>query len=166
MAEAPPVRLLRPREELDYNDTQSVILPTAVSPLDVWNAIASKPRPLMTLAFRVRDAIAIRFGVKAIGGFSRERRTHVCTGDKLDFFLVEQSTPDMLVLTTRDRHLDVMICFATAGRRLTITSSVVVHNAFGRAYMAPVGPIHRMILAADLRRLGTSLAQDASRSGI
>ena len=119
----------------------------------------------MAFALRLRDAIAGRFGVKAIGGFSGERRLPVREGDTLDFFLVEHSAPDMLVLTERDRHLDVMICLATSGHRLTITSSVVVHNAFGRAYMVPVAPIHRLILAADLRRLRTSSWQEASPSG-
>ncbi len=118
----------------------------------------------MAFAFRVRDAIAARFGVKATNGFLGERRLHVCEGDKLDFFLVERSALDMLVLTARDRSLDIMICLATSGHRLTITSSVVIHNAFGRPYMVLVAPIHRLILAADLRRLRTSLWREASGS--
>lgn len=164
MAADPQVRSLRPRDQLDYWDTRSVVLSSAVTPLHAWTVISSEPQPLLAFAFRVRDAIAGRFGVKAIGGFSGERRLHVREGDTLDFFLVEHSAPDMLVLTARDRHLDVMICLATSGHRLTITSSVVVHNAFGRAYMVPVAPIHRLILAADLRRLRTSSWQEASRS--
>ncbi|CAA2140627.1 hypothetical protein MBLL_02220 (plasmid) [Methylobacterium bullatum] len=148
-----------------FYDTRSVVLSSAVTPLDAWNVVSSEPRPLMASAFRARDAITARFGVKAIGGFSGERRLPVREGDTLDFFLVEHSAPDMLVLTERDRHLDVMICLATSGHRLTITSSVVVHNTFGRAYMVPVAPIHRLILAADLRRLRTSSLQEASRSG-
>ncbi|MHC2087965.1 DUF2867 domain-containing protein [Methylobacterium sp. CM6244] len=59
----------------------------------------------MSLAFRLRDSIAARFGVKAIGGFSGERRIQAHAGETLDFFLVEHSAPDMLVLTVRDRHL-------------------------------------------------------------
>ncbi|WP_431739908.1 DUF2867 domain-containing protein [Methylobacterium goesingense] len=70
----------------------------------------------------------------------------------------------MLVLTERDRRLDVMICPATSGHRLTVTSSVVVHNAFGRAYLAPVGLIHRLIIDTGLRRLGMSLEPRGVRS--
>lgn len=55
------------------------------------------------------------------------------------FFRVEHSDREMLVLTERDRHLDVMLCIATSDRWLSITTSVVVHNTFGRAYMVPVG---------------------------
>ena len=97
---------------------------------------------MMRMAFKTRDTISALFGVKRIGGFSGARRATVKVGDRLDFFLVEHNAPDMLVLTERDRHLDVMICLSIADRVLTITSSVVTHNAFGRIYMLPVGPAH------------------------
>jgi hypothetical protein len=100
--------------------------------------------------------------VKRIGGFSGARRATVQVGERLDFFLVEQSTPDMLVLTERDRHLDVMICLSMTDRVLTITSSVVTHNAFGRFYMLPVGPMHKLIVNNDLRRLKRKLEGMAS----
>ena len=158
-----PVRILRPSDQLDYDDSRSVVLPSAMTPIQDWNFITTEPRPLMSLAFRMGDSIAARFGVKAIGGLSGERRIQARAGETLDFFLVEHSAPDMLVLTVRDRRLDVMICLATSGRRLTITSSVVVHNAFGWVYMVLVAPIHRLILAADLRRLTNSLGQEAVR---
>ncbi|WP_319802259.1 DUF2867 domain-containing protein [Methylobacterium sp. W2] len=118
VAADPLVRPPRPRD--DY-DTRSVVLPAAISPIHAWDVVSAEPRPLLALAFRVRDAIAARFGVKAIGGFAGERRLHVREGDRLDVFLVEHSAPDMLLLTARDRHLDVMICLGTCGHRLTIT---------------------------------------------
>jgi hypothetical protein len=39
--------------------------------------------------------------------------------------MVECSAHDCLVLTERDRHLNVMICLPVTGRALTVTSSVV-----------------------------------------
>ncbi len=78
-------------------------------------------------------------------------------GERLDFFLVEHSAPDVLVLTERDRHLDVMICLSISDRVFTITSSVVIHNAFGRFYMVPVGQVHKLIVNRDLKRLKRSL---------
>lgn len=80
-------------------------------------------------------------------------------GDYLDFFLVEHSAPDMLVLTARDRHLDVMICLSIVDRVLTITSSVVTHNLFGRIYMLPVGPAHKLIINSDMKRLRRKLEE-------
>ncbi|WP_082765913.1 DUF2867 domain-containing protein [Azotobacter vinelandii] len=157
LAAAPPVRTLRPLPELDYYDSRSISLPTAITPLEAWNLMTSGPQPLMRLAFQVRDAISSLFGVKRIGGFSGARRETVQVGERLDFFLVEDSAPDMLVLTERDRHLDVMICLSIADHLLTVTSSVVTHNVFGRIYMFPVGPAHKLIVGSDLRRLKRKL---------
>jgi hypothetical protein len=145
--------LIGTREKLAYIDSQSIDLPRAISPLEGWNLMMAQPQPILKLAFRIRDAISARFGVKRIGGFTNRRRTSVKVGDRLDFFLVEGSGPDALLLTERDRHLDVMTCIATCGTRFTITSSVIVHNRFGRAYMVPVGPAHRVIVRSMLARL-------------
>lgn len=164
MPAAPPVRLLRPPPELDYYDSQSITLPVPITPLEAWNRITAEPHPLMRWAFRARDAVSALFGVKRIGGFSGMRRESVQAGDRLDFFRVEHSTPDMLVLTERDQHLDVMLCIATAGRTLTITASVVTHITFGRIYMLPVGPAHRWIVGGDLKRLKRRLEDSASQA--
>ncbi|MDR0808183.1 MAG: DUF2867 domain-containing protein [Gemmobacter sp.] len=145
--------LVAPRERLAFLDSQSVELPRAMTPLEAWNAIMAHPLPGLALAFRLRDAISARFGVKRIGGFTRRVAERVEPGDRLDFFLVEEAAPDRLVLTERDRHLDVMTCVTVEGRRLAITSSVVVHNRFGKAYMLPVAPAHRLIVRLMLRRL-------------
>lgn len=154
-ARALPTRalLVAPRERLAFLDSRGVDLPRALTPLEAWNALMARPLPGLALAFRLRDAISARFGVKRIGGFTRRAVTRAEPGDRLDFFLVEDSAPDRLVLTERDRHLDVMTCLTVEGRRLAVTTSVVVHNRFGRAYMLPVAPAHRLIVRLMLRRL-------------
>lgn len=55
-----------------------------------------------------------------------------------------------------------MICLSINARVVTITSSVVTHNAFGRAYMVPVGPAHKVIIQRNLRQLQRALAEGAS----
>lgn len=147
------IHVLRSIEDLDYHDERSILLPRAVSPLEAWNLMMTGPQPVLQVAFRIRDSISACFGVKRIGGFTGVTRETVRTGDHLDFFLVEHEGPDVLVLTERDRHLDVMTCISTSGCRLTVTSSVVTHNAFGRAYMLPVGPAHKLIVNTMLRRV-------------
>jgi hypothetical protein len=150
--------LVAPREKLAFYDSQSIPLPRPVTALEAWNLQMARPLPLMALAFRIRDAISARFGVKRIGGFSGQRADRVAAGDRLDFFLVERVTPQVLTLTERDRHLDVMTCITTTSGQLAITSSVITHNLFGRAYMLPVGPAHKVIVRAMLRRLARDLA--------
>ena len=151
------VQTLRPLPELDYHDSRSVLLPVQITALQAWNLMTAGQGPLMRLAFRTRDGISSLFGVKRIGGFSGTRREAVQAGDYLDFFLVEHSAPEVLVLTERDRHLDVMTCVSMADRVLTITSSVVTHNTFGRLYMLPVGPAHKLIVNSYLKRLQRKL---------
>ena len=146
-------RILEPVPELDYFDTQSVRLYREITPLAAWNFITEDPKPILKLAFRVRDAVSGVFGVKPIKGFSGKAVQAVTVGESLDFFLVEYSDENALVLTARDSHLDVMTCISTDGPVVTITSSVRAHNWFGHAYMIPVGIAHRRIVRGDLRRL-------------
>lgn len=152
------VRVLAPVATLNYYDKQSVSLEQAVTPLQAWNLIMENPQPLLNLAFKIRDAVSARFGVKSIGGFSGARQDRVAVGDNLDFFVVEYIDDSTLVLTERDRHLDVMTCISTKGKELSITSSVQVHNLFGTAYMVPVGIAHRLIVRNMLNRLRAKVA--------
>ncbi len=143
---------------LAFHDVQSIALPRPLGALEAWNLVMADPLPGLGLAFRLRDAISSRFGVRRIGGFSGRRAEKVAAGKRLDFFLVEVSEPEVLVLTERDRHLDVMTSITTTGQRLAITSSVITHNAFGRVYMLPVAPAHRWIVRRMLARVARRLA--------
>lgn len=147
------ILILAPPAQLHYFDSQSATAEDNYTPLGAWNAIMAHPLPLMTAAFWVRDQISRVFGVRKIGGFSGKSVEFVKVGDHLDFFVVEHVDDQALVLTERDRHLDVMTCVSCKGPQVTITSSVVVHNLFGRAYMIPVGIAHRWIVRRMLSRL-------------
>ncbi|SPJ27246.1 hypothetical protein TRM7615_00729 [Falsiruegeria mediterranea M17] len=151
-------RLVGAENELDFLDRQSVTLARSLSALEAWGMIMTQPMPLMQLAFRIRDAVASKFGVKRVGGFSGRVPEQVEVGQKLDFFLVEEVSPQALVLTERDRHLDVMTCISVDGRDISITSSVKTHNWFGRLYMIPVRPVHKRIVARNLKALQASVA--------
>lgn len=147
------IRVLTPVTGLDYFDSQSADLTRSLTPLDAWNIMMTHPQPILKIAFQIRDAISSLFGVKKIGGFSGVKTEHVEVGDFLDFFLVEYSDETALVLTERDRHLDVMTCISTDKYSVTVTSSVKVHNLFGRLYMIPVGIAHKWIVRRTLKRL-------------
>ncbi|WP_291738017.1 DUF2867 domain-containing protein [Leisingera sp. F5] len=147
------IQILAPAKELDFLDTQSVVLPAPVTPLEAWNIMHAKPLPGIKLAFRLRDAISACFGVKRIGGISRAPKAAVQSGDKLDFFLVEALSDEVMTLTVRDRHLDVMTCVSSSSGVVSVTSSVKTHNLFGRVYMIPVRPAHKLIVWLSLKRL-------------
>ena len=61
--------LVAPRSQLAYLDSQSVTLAAPLTAVQAWRKIMAKPLPGLGLAFRIRDAIAARFGVARIGGF-------------------------------------------------------------------------------------------------
>ena len=152
------IQVLAPEDNLDFFDTQSIELPRKISSIDAWNIVMSRPMPIIKIAFKIRDAISSRFGIKPILGFSINRPKSLSIGDKLDFFLVEHVTSNILTLTSRDRHLDVMTCVTTANNRLSITSSVKVHNTFGHFYMLPVAPAHKLIVRNMLKKIGRELS--------
>lgn len=147
------IRVLQPISTLYYYDKQDTLLPKKMTALAAWNGIMSDPQPLLKIAFRIRDAVSSVFGVKRIGGFSGKPVESADIGEYLDFFLVEYIDDECLVLTERDSHLDVMTCISTEGHTLSVTSSVCVHNLFGRAYMIPVGVAHRWIVRSMFKRL-------------
>ena len=152
-ADAPAaLRLVAPLADLAFLDIQSMALPREMSPLRAWQYLNARPLPGFALAFRIRDAISGLFGVKRLGGFRGRPPESVAPGDRLEFFLVEEVAPGLMVLTERDRHLDVMTAVTVEGQRLAITSSVVTHNLFGRLYMLPVAPAHRLIVRSLMRR--------------
>jgi len=149
-------QLLAPVKQLGFFDTQSCTISADLSALEAWNLIRSQPMPVMRLAFKVRDVISACFGVKPIGGFSQTKTQDLKVGQRLDFFLVEYISTDVLTLTARDKHLDVMTCISIAEKTVSITSSVITHNTFGRLYMIPVAIAHRLIVRNDLARLARS----------
>lgn len=148
--------LIAPAGELSWSHVGRCRVAFAITAPEVWQRVMAEPLPLMKTAFRIRDSISARFGVKRIGGFSG-RVSIPPVGEKLDFFTVEAVSDRVLALSERDRHLDVMACVTAipdaGGTEVAITGSVRVKTGFGRAYMIPVGPAHRLIVAALLRRL-------------
>lgn len=159
------ITMLGPIKALDYYDSQTRHLPHPTTPLEAWDMIMAHPQPVLKWAFRVRDMISAQFGIQKIGGFSGKPTGAIKVGDRLDFFVVEGISTDALILTARDRHLDVMTCVSATGAAITITSSVITHNGFGRAYMLPVGPAHRLIVRGILRRLERALLARETISG-
>lgn len=150
--------VLAPVPDLDYFNSQSVAVTRDVTPLEFWNTEMTRPQPVMNVAFWVRDAVSSLFGVRKIGGFSGVPVARVTAGDRLDFFVVEHADDTTLVLTERDRHLDVMTCISTEGVTVCVTSSVRVHNGFGRAYMIPVAVAHKWIVRRSLCRFQRQIA--------
>jgi len=103
-------QILAPIETLDFYCPQSIDLPKTITPQDAWTIIMSRRSPILGLAFKIRDFISSFFGVEKISGFTSSNAKDVSVGEKLDFFLVEHTSDNVLSLSARDTHLDVLTC--------------------------------------------------------
>lgn len=141
----------------DWVAVDSRSLPRPMTAYQAWHALLTRPLPGMALAMRLRDRVAEWFGLGRLNSHldpaTGRWPDNPQPGDRLDFFIIERITPEVLTLAARDRHLDTITCITTTGGRLSVTSSVVWHNWLGRAYMLPVGPAHRLIVRLMLARL-------------
>ncbi|MFJ4441547.1 DUF2867 domain-containing protein [Pseudomonas sp. NPDC089422] len=150
-------RLVATQAELDFLHCDSIALAGPMTPIQAYCAMTSDVPGWLAKAFRIRDFISRRFNVADIHGFSPRDPAHVpAVGEYLDFFTVEAISDQQLVLTSRDRHLAVMVCMDVDGHCLSVTTSVRCFNTFGRLYMLPVGLAHGPIVKRMLRNIQSS----------
>ncbi|BBH44046.1 DUF2867 domain-containing protein [Pseudomonas sp. KU43P] len=154
-----PAQLLAAPVDLDFLHSDSVPLTKSLTALQAYCAMTSHVPGWLATAFRIRDVISRRFNVAEIQGFSpRSPESVPEVGECLDFFTVEAICDQQLVLTSRDRHLAVMVCMdVSTGEyglpQLNVTTSVKCFNTFGRFYMVPVGRVHGVIVRRMLANL-------------
>jgi hypothetical protein len=154
-------RLVAQPERLNYLHTACHRLNRDMTAFEAYCKTTTHSSVLLQLAFLVRDRISSLFGVQRIGGFKGARpRTAPGVGERLDFFTVEAIDKDQLVLTARDTHLAVMISIDITSspadpvaRWCHITASVETYNTFGKLYMLPVAPAHKLIVWKMLKSL-------------
>ncbi len=73
-------------------------------------------------------------------------------GQRLGIFTLQALEDDAIVLEDDDRHLRVQLAVQWQGDVLEVATVVHTHNAFGRVYMLPVAPVHRLIVPHLLRK--------------
>jgi hypothetical protein len=110
----------------------------------------------------VRSRLVKPFGIAGVSYKDLARpidtgRSYV-VGDKIGRWTLFAKYPDELITGANDRHLDFRVSvFRDARPRIVLSTAVMTHNVFGRAYLATILPFHRFGVA---RLLG-----DASASG-
>lgn len=102
-----------------------------------------------------RNYVMAKLGFKDLGTLSRLDRskpasTYV-TGDHVGIFTLMMNSPGEALLGVKDKHLDVTLSIYKSCElddkqaQITVTTVVHTHNWFGRLYMLPVTPMHRII---------------------
>jgi len=87
-------------------------------------------------------------------------------GDRLGIFTLRHLDDDQIVLGDDDRHLSVSLSLQLGGAAdapsLHCATVVERPNAFGRLYMLPVDPVHRLIVPHLLQRYARRLGAAAA----
>jgi len=144
----------------DLLDSYAVSLPAGASD-DVGalaQALFHRPPLWIRSLLKLRDALMRPLGVKTTDDI---REAGAIDGrDRIGFFPVFGRSPDEVILGEDDRHLDfrasvlVQRVDGAGSRRLVVTTVVRCHNLLGRTYLGVIEPFHRLIVRANLGRLG------------
>ncbi|MGF6417891.1 hypothetical protein ABH900_001362 [Stenotrophomonas sp. AN71] len=92
-------------------------------------------------------------GMKHLGSLRAVQGTvDPVSGQRLGIFTLQSLDDDVIVLEDNDRHLRVQLALQWQGDVLEVATVVHTHNAFGRLYMLPVAPVHRLIVPRLLEK--------------
>jgi hypothetical protein len=123
-------------------------------------AVESPPRWVRSLMWLRNGSVSV-LGLKNLGGLQEVDANKAAAayrvGERAGIFTVLHLSESELVLGDNDKHLEVRISVSkrlgASGQPEIATCTVVhEHNRLGKAYMLVVGPIHKIIVPAMLRR--------------
>ena len=135
--------------QVDYLDSYSIGVARPDQSMICLYAAALDHLPRVFKHLLVLRSILVRpFG---IGGISYRDLTRpidtgrsYSVGDKLGRWTLYGQYPDELIAGADDKHLDFRVSVLREGRsRVLLSTAVMTHNAFGRAYLTTILPFHR-----------------------
>jgi hypothetical protein len=148
-----PSRIAGALTPVDYADAYRVALPADFPPGVVAFArrlFDSRPAWVDGL-MSTRDLAVAFLGLKTAPRSAAGVATFE-PGSKLGLFRVFERTEREILLGQDDKHLDFRLSLLLDGSGHAIVTTVVKFNRLlGRAYFAPVRPLHRLIVPAMMR---------------
>jgi len=134
-----------------FVDAYSVIVPGGVA-----NAKAAATAMVERSARWVRGLMAARNAMVKPFGLKVDDKENDGM-ERIGFFPVVSETPSRIVFGLEDKHLDfrgvVSVADSDGGSQATVTTLVLLHNIFGRAYLTAILPFHKMIVRTWLESL-------------
>lgn len=134
---------------IDYLDSFAIDgARTEQSMLGLYSAaLGHLPRVFKHL-LALRSILVKPFGVAGVsyGELTRSIDTtrSYAVGDKVGRWTLYGQFPDELIAGDNDSHLDFRASVLRDDRaRVVVSTAVMTHNAFGRAYLATILPFHR-----------------------
>ena len=147
-----------------YDATSISVDDSGAAALDFFLKALRETPTWVDLLMSARNQVVSLLGLKNLGKLSRldpdKPASAYVAGERVGIFTVIMNSDGEVLLGDKDRHLDVTLSVhkscdvGCAQATITVTTVVHVHNWFGRLYMLPVTPMHRVIGPAVLRAIG------------
>jgi hypothetical protein len=120
--------------------------------------VFEQPAPWIDTLMGLRDTLVAGLGIKTASQMHGASESG--PRERIGMFKIYSKSADEIVLGEDDKHLDFRISVLRQMRTISsgpapylIVSTVVhCHNGLGRLYLKAVGPVHRVIFPAMLRR--------------
>ncbi|MCW3787454.1 DUF2867 domain-containing protein [Plebeiibacterium sediminum] len=146
----------------DYTDSFKGQLHDAdkkITSTDIGKAFFSTGPQWISGLFTLRNKIVALFGLKTSENKKgqEELKHFTCeVGDQVGLFKVFNKTENEVVLGEDDKHLDFKVSLYIAQinsetKCLTISTTVIFHNWFGKLYFLPVRFFHKLIVPTMLK---------------
>jgi hypothetical protein len=162
-----PAGSILKNEDFDYIDSFQGVICSPVKDVDIieiGNLFLSSGPDWANSLMVVRDSIVGVFGLKTgaqmIKEQDKEKTLNFVPGESVGLFKVFKKTENELIMGEDDAHLDFRISIFidkhtsdTSKSSLSLTTTVVFKNWFGRLYFLPVQFFHQLIVKATLKRM-------------
>lgn len=144
----------------DFHDCYGLALPAGDtrSALEIYLQVVARTPAWVNTLMALRNRIVGLVGLKNLGHLgavqARKAAADYRVGDRVGIFSLLYLSEAEIVLGDSDKHLDVHVAvLKPAGPAAVAVGTVVhIHNRLGRLYMFFVGPVHKLIAPAVLRR--------------
>ncbi|PKF50783.1 DUF2867 domain-containing protein [Enterovibrio nigricans] len=149
-------------DDASFADNHSqVIAYSGESAMDIYLKVMANTPAWISNLMKLRNTLVSKIGLKHLGNFDDfsppKTADEYHVGDQVGIFQMIYKSQTEVIMEDRDKHLDVKLSFHIQpnGSEVTVTASTVVHvkNTLGRVYMLFVGPVHKLIVPASLKRL-------------
>ncbi len=152
------------QHDADFADAYEVLVPaSSLTATEIYRALSRQTPGWINKLMRLRNQVVQPLGLKDLGALSAVPSGEAVPGQRMGLFEVVSVAPHELVLQDDDKHLVVQLSVLRQSHdavhdKLTLSTVVHIHNALGRVYMLFVGPAHKIIAPALLRRAPAAVA--------
>jgi Protein of unknown function (DUF2867) len=150
-----------------FADAFETLVPRSnLTATQLYGAVMRSTPKWVDSAMLARNRIVRLFGLKDLGALSAvpTAADHALKpGQRIGIFTFARATPTELVMQDIDKHLSVQIAVIkqtvdAVHDRVIACTVVHTHNLLGKLYLLPVGPAHKHIVPAVLRRAHAAVA--------